>query len=435
MKFISTINDTWKLCALGSLFAWLILLLSTKQNNQNASFLSAVQFSPFGVSAPPTLSMINETENASNLTSSSTKKAEVTPKKNLEKPLNMNIQKTCDMFNGRWVFKPQENPRYNSIRCPFIEEKFSCQKNGRPDSDYEKWVWEAKDCDIPSFNGTNMLEKLRNKRVIVVGDSLNRNMWESLSCLLYSFISSSSAEVHADDPVYKVFKAKDYNLIVEFFWSPFLVEFNEKHETGKRVLVVDKLSPNYKLWRGADIMVFNSGHWWTHTGKFKAWDLFQYKGQLMEEMPMELAYERAMKTWATWIEKSVDSKRTKLLFRSISAVHNKQWCYNSTHPIVAESYEDSLPKSLTSIIEKIINDKSKSHAVTYLNITKLSHYRIDAHPSAYKSKKWEIYTKKYKNSLMSYVDCSHWCLPGLPDTWNRLLYASLFDSFGNMIFS
>lgn len=150
MKFISTINDTWKLCALGSLFAWLILLLSTKQNNQNASFLSAVQFSPFGVSAPPTLSMINETENASNLTSSSTKKAEVTPKKNLEKPLNMNIQKTCDMFNGRWVFKPQENPRYNSIRCPFIEEKFSCQKNGRPDSDYEKWVWEAKDCDIPS---------------------------------------------------------------------------------------------------------------------------------------------------------------------------------------------------------------------------------------------------------------------------------------------
>lgn len=22
-------------------------------------------------------------------------------------------------------------------------------------------------------------------------------------------------------------------------------------------------------------------------------------------------------------------------------------------------------------------------------------------------------------------DCSHWCLPGLPDTWNRLLYANI----------
>lgn len=39
----------------------------------------------------------------------------------------------------------------------------------------------------PSFyrlNATDMLERLRGKRLVFVGDSLNRNMWESLVCAL-----------------------------------------------------------------------------------------------------------------------------------------------------------------------------------------------------------------------------------------------------------
>ena len=58
------------------------------------------------------------------------------------------------------------------------------------------------------FNGIDMLERLRGKRVIIVGDSLNRNQWESLACLLYSAIPSSQAHVDARSGVYKVFKAK-----------------------------------------------------------------------------------------------------------------------------------------------------------------------------------------------------------------------------------
>ncbi|CAK9160625.1 unnamed protein product [Ilex paraguariensis] len=27
---------------------------------------------------------------------------------------------------------------------------------------------------------------------------------------------------------------------------------------------------------------------------------------------------------------------------------------------------------------------------------------------------------------VSYADCVHWCLPGLQDTWNELLFAKLF---------
>lgn len=42
------------------------------------------------------------------------------------------------------------------------------------------------------LNGNDMLEILQGKRLVFVGDSLNRNMWESLVCILSNSVEDKS---------------------------------------------------------------------------------------------------------------------------------------------------------------------------------------------------------------------------------------------------
>ncbi|CAI9757253.1 unnamed protein product [Fraxinus pennsylvanica] len=400
METLSIFDRKWKLCSFTSLIICfnIILLRLTNLQNLHDAFLT--------LALTPNNYLTSE---------------------NLEllKPSTYNEKGKCNLFEGRWVYKPMGNPLYRSSKCPFLSDQVSCRRNGRPDFEYEKWSWEANDCRIPRFDAIDMLERLRGKRVILVGDSLNRNQWESLVCLLYSAIPSSRAHVNFREGSYKVFKAKDYNISVEFYWSPFLVQLHSNKETTTRVLRVDKLDGSSRQWQGADIMVFNTGHWWVHRGKFKAWDVLQYNRKLMDDTKIEPAFEIAMKTWANWVDKNVNSTRTTVFFRSISPEHKgENWCFNETKPIKDESsYVPVFPKPLVETVERTVTGMKTQ--IRYLNITKLSQYRIDAHPTVYTTRKdKQLIESKLKTPEVT-ADCSHWCLPGLPDTWNRLLYASM----------
>lgn len=62
---------------------------------------------------------------------------------------------------------------------------------------------------------------------------------------------------------------QDFEASIEFFWAPLLVELKEDSE-NRRVLHLDSIEGNAMHWRGVDVLVFDSAHWWTHDGKWSS---------------------------------------------------------------------------------------------------------------------------------------------------------------------
>ncbi|VFQ87417.1 unnamed protein product [Cuscuta campestris] len=154
-----------------------------------------------------------------------------------------------------------------------------------------------------------------------------------------------------------------------------------------------------------------------------------------EEPGMLRAFEMTLKTWSDWLDIHVNRTKTRVFFVSMSPTHSRaeEWggqkgqnCYNETEPIKNPEYwgVDSDVNMMKLVDAAVYNLRSKGLSIELLNITQLSEYRKDAHSSIYR-KFWDALKDEQLSSPSSYADCLHWCLPGVPDVWNQLLYMHL----------
>lgn len=340
--------------------------------------------------------------------------------------LNVLNKKECDITKGKWVFD-ESYPLYTNASCRYIDEGFNCGTNGRLDKNYMKWRWQPQHCDIPRFNATQMLELIRGKRLVFVGDSINRNQWESMLCLLMGAIKdprkvyeTRGRRITKEKGNY-CFKFVDYQCTVEYYVTHFLVHEGKARIGSKRVqtLRIDTIDKGSSRWRGADILVFNTAHWWSHHKTKAGKNYYQERNQVHPRLDVSTAFGKALTTWASWVDRYVNPRKTKVFFRTSAPSHfsGGQWntgghCREASQPL-PETYRGEYPEK-NMIVEQILGQMKTP--VTFLNITGLSDYRIDGHPS--------IYGRK-PGSSSRVQDCSHWCLPGVPDTWNEILYMHL----------
>ncbi|KAE8056739.1 hypothetical protein FH972_013484 [Carpinus fangiana] len=332
----------------------------------------------------------------------------------------------CDLYMGTWV-KDEGYPIYTPGSCPYVDEAFDCQNNGRGDSDYLKWRWKPDGCDLPRFNATDFLVRLRGKRLMLVGDSMNRNQFESILCLLREGLRNKSRmyEIHghkiSKGRGYFVFKFEDYDCTVEFVRSHFLVKEGFRingQGNSNPTLSIDKIDKTAKRWRRADILVFNTGHWWTHGKTARGKNYYKEGDYLYPKFDAVEAYRRALRTWANWVDKNVNPKKQLVIYRGYSSAHFRggDWdsggsCNGETGPVLSGAILNNYPQKM-KIVEEVV--KEMQVPVKVLNVTRLTNFRKDGHPS--------IFGKKVSTRRQ---DCSHWCLPGVPDAWNELIYATL----------
>ncbi|KAK4563546.1 hypothetical protein RGQ29_005892 [Quercus rubra] len=270
-----------------------------------------------------------------------------------------------------------------------------------------------------------------------VGDSLNRNMFVSLFCTL----KRVSSEVKKWRPAGadRGFTFLRYNLTIAYHRTNLLARYGRwsanadggaLESLGYREGFRVDIDVPEGTWAEApafhDILIFNTGHWWWAPSKFdpvKSPMLFFEKGEpIIPPIPPHVGLDMVLKHMVLFVEKRLQPGAIKF-FRTQSPRHFEggDWDQGGScqrlQPLLPEQVEEifSLKNNGTNVEARLVNEHLykalKGSGFHILDITRMSEFRADAHPSTSGGKKHD--------------DCMHWCLPGITDTWNDLLIEHL----------
>ncbi|KAG5041307.1 hypothetical protein JHK85_013783 [Glycine max] len=361
------------------------------------------------------------------------------PAESPETQYNQNVMsssrsKVCNYAKGKWV-ADSRRPLYSGFSCKqWLSTMWSCRMTQRPDFSFEGYRWQPENCDMQEFDRSAFLRKMQDKTIAFIGDSLGRQQFQSLMCMAtggeespevqnvgweYGLVKPRGA-IRPDGWAYRFPKT---NTTILYYWSASLCDLQPFNITDKQTNVSMHLDrpPAFmrRFLHRFDVLVLNTGHHWNR-GKLNAnrW-VMHVNGKPNEDKKIaEIANAKNLTIYsvARWLDlQLVSHPRLKAFFRTISPRHFFNGDWNT-----GGSCDNTIPLTNGSEImqegssDPTIEDALKGTKIKILDITALSQLRDEAHMSRY----------TVRGTLNS-SDCLHWCLPGIPDTWNELLVAQI----------
>ncbi|KAL6222072.1 hypothetical protein ACLB2K_005464 [Fragaria x ananassa] len=337
----------------------------------------------------------------------------------------------CNYAKGKWVVGDKP-PVYSGFGCKqWLSGMWACRLTQRTDFAYEMLRWQPKDCQMEEFEGSKFLKRMQDKTLAFVGDSLGRQQFQSLMCMVTGGnerndvidvgmeygIAQARGDVRPNGWAYRF---PSTNTTILYYWSASLCDVQPINATDPATDYAMHLDrpPAFlvQYLHKFDVMVLNTGHHWNR-GKLKAnrWVMY-VRGQPNKDRKIEMIWKAKNLTVysvVNWVNSQLPKyPGLKVFYRSISPRHFVGGDWNT-----GGSCDNTNPMSVgKEVLQDESSDESaagavKGTGVKILDITALSQLRDEGHISRFRL-----------TAKPGMQDCLHWCLPGVPDTWNEILF-------------
>ncbi|KAL3538741.1 hypothetical protein ACH5RR_002107 [Cinchona calisaya] len=210
-------------------------------------------------------------------------------------------------------------------------------------------------------------------------------------------------------------------LLAKYQWQPESPEFsNQDGVKGSYRVDVDVPADEWaNIADFYDVLVFNTGHWFTASKNIKC----MAAKPVYPPLEMLDGLKVVLDSMVAHIQKRFPEKILKFWrLQSPRHFHGGEWNQNGSCVFDGPLEERQLDlwfdpsnngvnkdaRLLNHLIEAL-----RGTGIRILDLTRLSDYRSDAHPAIWLGK---------KDAVAEWgLDCMHWCLPGVPDTWVDIL--------------
>ncbi|CAI5462508.1 unnamed protein product [Closterium sp. Yama58-4] len=236
------------------------------------------------------------------------------------------------------------------------------------------------------------------------------NMFSSMACMAHALLGAPDVTPGKVERSYSLHWSH-CNVTLTLIWSVFMVETawvdpNDLFKGGQvDVSTADTtwtdVLPSY------DIIVFNTGNWW------KPRQLERYGLTLnppFHRTSIVDAYPHALATILTALHRRRRFTSRAFLVTSVS------FQFNASCPATLPIADVATARTTMAALTRRKNEVLKAgSSIRLLDVHDLSLFRHDARPAAFHGRQSSLH------------DCAHYCVPGVPDTWNELLLGMMVD--------